>query len=44
MGSPALLGCAWRGAGLDVAVFAGLGEGDAEDQDAEEGLGENVTN
>ena len=37
-------GCAWCGAGLDVAVFAGLGEGDAEDQDAEEGLGENVTN
>ena len=27
---------------LDIAVFTGLGEGDAEDQDAEEWLGENV--
>ena len=37
-----VVGCAWRGAGFDVAVFAGFGEGDAEYQDAEEGLGENV--
>lgn len=43
-GFAVVAGCAWCGAGLDVAVFAGLGEGDAEDQDAEEWLGENVTN
>ena len=38
-----VVGGTWRGAGFDVAVLAGLGQSDSENEEPEEGLRQDVT-